>query len=378
MFILLGLYFKARAAYRFTAGTSITVLSPNADYVPEFPAITDDGIFIRKDGSFGPHEFSRWPQYYVKSLCHYGAIPAEPKDIFSPLWESSILFRKFTRDDWTPLKPPPPLTATNGAEIEFAGGALRIELCVELEKALERAIRICMRNDDNEQSGPYALGRSLARMARGAMKKIKFLPDSASSCIFILKDIQRAALELYGIHNYMTVIKTRIENSPNVDYPMENYVGCLTELPLEVDMLHRVGIPVWFVVRDESWLDGIDITWVHAPRPFLPVVDEERWVCVTGQYLQTRRIVDGGHIRDATQLYYDRGLSTMMEKLRKASLFLLSKHSGEESLIETAGVDRQSSDAKRKFLDKGTRYGFLFTNYITYLMTSTSAHRKKD
>ena len=99
----------------------IVITSPNMTWIPEFPKIEEKGIYLQGDGFYGPQEFTRWPQIYTHSLCHYCAIPAKPTQISQRFWDS-ILFRDFTKEDWKPVSPVPSCSDVNWTLVEYTGG----------------------------------------------------------------------------------------------------------------------------------------------------------------------------------------------------------------------------------------------------------------
>ena len=87
----------ARVAQDF-GGLHAIITSPNASDVPQFPHIAGRWIVTRKDGFWGPQEYSRWPQQYHPDVVHHMCIPRPPASadgegpgprIWSPLqpWE---------------------------------------------------------------------------------------------------------------------------------------------------------------------------------------------------------------------------------------------------------------------------------------------------
>ena len=168
--------------------------SPNMSYVPEFPGFEDSGIFLRGDGFYGPQEFSHWPQLYSQSLCHYSAIPSKPTVITDKFW-NSILFRDFSREDWRPVSPQPPITESNWMVVEFAGRYLKKELWEQLKNALEQAIATCLSGHESDTVPVYALARALRNIGQTAIQRLEGAPDSCSQLIFTVRDVQRVALE---------------------------------------------------------------------------------------------------------------------------------------------------------------------------------------
>lgn len=289
----------------------IIISSPNMSYIPEFPEIEEAGIYLRGDGFYGPQEFTRWPQIFTQSLSHYSAIPAKPSDDTAQFYDS-VLFRDFTSKDWEPVVPvSKPISNTGDiwTTIEFAGGFIRRDLWLRLNDALELAINACLSGHELDESKPYALGRALRNLGRSAMKRLENAPDCASQVVFAIRDVQRISLELQGIHEWMTVIRSRL--SSRSAYPTGQYLGCFTSKIAEAEMLYRAGIPVWLIQTrtsiTESMMLGNEINFTLVSS----VLQLDRWKCVNGSYLYSKEIKDGGRIRDCTGLVYDVALSEM-------------------------------------------------------------------
>ena len=70
--------------------------TPNQDVI-WVPGNTRDGVYLRADLRYAPHDPTLWPQLYVPDLCHLGAIPSKPMDPDNPL---SIMWWNPTRGDF--------------------------------------------------------------------------------------------------------------------------------------------------------------------------------------------------------------------------------------------------------------------------------------
>jgi hypothetical protein len=61
----------------------------NAQPDPYFPSMQDTEVKLRADIRYGPDDPTLWPQPWVGSYCHLGAIlrmPNDPNDILSIMW----------------------------------------------------------------------------------------------------------------------------------------------------------------------------------------------------------------------------------------------------------------------------------------------------
>ena len=329
---------------------NIIISTPNMLYIPEFPEIEDVGIYLRGDGFYGPQEFTRWPQIFTQSLSHYCVIPAKPIKITDRFW-NSVLFRNFTKADWTPLS----TSEDRDVEwtiVEYAGGFLNKELRDRLSDAFENAVTTCLSGHEDDNANAYALARALRNLGRSALDRLRNAPDSASQVIFAVRDVQRLGLELHSIYEWMTVIRSRL-STRSVFRPGQ-YLGCFSSKPAEVEMLYRAGVPIWFLRTRTSITDSMQLGKRISDVPISGELELQRWKCVNGSYLHLKEIKDGGRLRDCTGLVYDGALSELMESVKTYLLFALNNRVGGlkagESSLTTTGTTSSDRTAvgKRK------------------------------
>ena len=321
----------------------ILITSPNMDYIPEFPEVDEKGIYLRGDGFYGPQEFTHWPQIYTHSLCHYCAIPAKPTNITQQYW-GSILFRQFTKKDWTPVSPLPPGNSDNWSILEYAGGFLSKILLQRLKTAFEDAVTTCLLDHEQDKAKPYTLARALRNLGRCALKRLHDVPDCASQVIFEVRDIQRIGLELHGIHEWMTAIRSRLTSRSH--FPPGQYLGCFTLKLAEAQMLYHAGIPVWLIQTKSSITAFISIGNQIEDKPVSSELELTPWQCMDGSYLYSKDIKDGGRLRDCTGLVYDAALSDMMEDVKSYLLNALNNRTG--GMDPSAEVHTNNAPQKRK------------------------------
>ena len=214
--------------------------------------------------------------------------------------------------------------------------SLRRDLWQRLHSALEDAISTCLKDNETSENSAYALARALRSLGRASLKRLEEAPDCASQVIFAVRDVQRIALELLGIHEWMSVIRTRLNTRSA--FPPGQYIGCFTSKLAEAEMLFRAGIPVWLIRTTSSITDSMDLGQEVEFVPVSSVMRLDRWLCVNGSYLHTKEIKDGGRIRDCTGLVYDAALSEMMEYVKSFSFFDLNNCTGEMEHQTTSGA----------------------------------------
>ncbi|KAL5528004.1 hypothetical protein ACEPAF_7140 [Sanghuangporus sanghuang] len=52
------------------------VVTPNAEWIPEYPLLGEYGIVKHDDGFWGGHEYTLWPQFYCQNFSHQACIPS--------------------------------------------------------------------------------------------------------------------------------------------------------------------------------------------------------------------------------------------------------------------------------------------------------------
>ena len=76
------------------------------------------------------------------------------------------------------------------------------------------------------------------------LEQLSDLPQLAVYTIFAAEEIQCLLLNLYGIHEWMTVMVPRIENPNFVATVPGDYLGCFTTSASDMVVLYQIGIPI--------------------------------------------------------------------------------------------------------------------------------------
>ncbi|KAI0708128.1 hypothetical protein C8T65DRAFT_576452 [Cerioporus squamosus] len=225
--------------------------TPNQLHVPQF-AIAHNEIITYSDGRWGLHEYSRWPQEYDRAYIHVACIPRKGAH-FAPA--SEIVWRTWQRDDW---------------EADSCGVArlsmLKRSLTYELERAAERAIdgvyaRMRQRVQENE------VVMLLVLCLRQCLDRLRLLPSECSVIISLAAHVQRLVLELAGVEVYLEVVLERITSKRNYRFNVLDVVGAYTSDASSAQLLHRIGIPVWF----QQHLTPLTRFWGVARLTTLPI-----------------------------------------------------------------------------------------------------------
>ena len=206
------------------------VTSPNAMFVPRF-AIAHSEVVTFTDGRWGRHEYSRWPQAYNRDQPHVACIPKANSE-HAP--KSDVLFRTWEQDDWT---------TKNSGVVRM--GQLLPSLLRELERAAEGVIldiNQCCNPDESTQHTQ----RFLTMCLRHCLDRLRVLPADRAVIVALAAHVQRLSLELAGLRVYLQVVAPRMLSSQDYRYQVLDVIGAHTGDPSLAQLLHRVGVPVWF------------------------------------------------------------------------------------------------------------------------------------
>ncbi|OBZ67736.1 hypothetical protein A0H81_12297 [Grifola frondosa] len=210
-------------------GTVIT--SANQTFVPKLPPLANR-INIMRDGRFGLHEFSRWPQSYKPSLMHLALIPRGPL----PEGPSAVMWQPIGETDWT---------QDLGCGV-VGMGFLRPEL---LDELAEEAARILARFDSAGLDYPKHrdAGTSLALIIRHLLDRIRLLPSTWEDTLIIATHIQRLVLEMAGLIKWLNDGVNRYFDPTFTAKVTMDVLGTFTDSPSAAQHFFRIGVPFWLV-----------------------------------------------------------------------------------------------------------------------------------
>ncbi|TDL14303.1 hypothetical protein BD410DRAFT_734293, partial [Rickenella mellea] len=267
------------------------ITSPNMTFIPQFPEIDDQGIYLRADGSWGPQEFSRWPQLDTTEICHHNAIPCQPLSE-TELFASSVLWRTFSREDWIKL---PDIEASM-----FGVGLLRSDLHSLLVQEAELLINGVLKDHRNDPKPMWQVARITAAQIRDGLESLKRLPTIARDTIALVREVQRLVLELHGFSNYIKIIMPRIIDTEFVAASPLHYRGAFTFDGPQAQLLHRVGIPVWLIRPYAAVTLDTVIYQAAETIKWTTIMESGEWILDNGQVLRSR-VVDGSKLRGERQ-----------------------------------------------------------------------------
>jgi hypothetical protein len=190
-------------------------------------------VYLRADLRYGPHDPTLWPQLYVASLCHLGAIPSKPMDPADPL---SIMWWNPTRGDFF---------SSEGGVLDGLGklsGARYTQLQSMRWKMVDRVNQYRMKT-----SSPNPWVFSLERTLVHACTRLGTLSTTFTKVVLGVTEFQRCYLELHGLLDYIEIYHPRMEGMLPAATTVEKCVGTIAVSPRVVQDFFTAGIPVWFV-----------------------------------------------------------------------------------------------------------------------------------
>ena len=201
------------------------------DYVPEYP-VSSSVIQTYRDGLWGKHEYSRWPQDLVKNMWHIACIPSHPEspDLPLVLWES-LLPETHWKEDRT---------------IGFNGIGYIVK---ETQDALTTASNAAIRRFESMYAPGkvHTYGLHLVRILRQVVDRMRYYPVVPGIAIAVAAHIQRVCLELAGLKTYAEVVAKRLESDDDYSRDILPVVGAFVRTGFDGQECVRVGLPTWVV-----------------------------------------------------------------------------------------------------------------------------------
>ncbi|KAH9912987.1 uncharacterized protein BXZ73DRAFT_55771 [Epithele typhae] len=231
---------------------SLVMTSPNQDWIPAHPV---ERAIIRTytDGLWGELEYSRWPQPMIRNMWHIACIPSPlrpPPDSPPVLW-TTLAPSQHWRED--------PSVGVPG--LGFLEHGLRQQL-------REAACFAFTRYQSIVGVPPHRLayGDQLCVVIRQCVERMNRLPSYAPVAVAVGAHIQRVALELMGLHMYLTTVLSRMDSPNDFSLQVLPVLGVIARDAATAQLAHRVGLPTWFLqpltTRIKVW------AVVEATTPF--------------------------------------------------------------------------------------------------------------
>ncbi|KAJ7238315.1 hypothetical protein B0H12DRAFT_1075305 [Mycena haematopus] len=212
------------------------LVTTHADYIPEPPAIAEHDVFLRKDLRYGTDDFVLWPQRFSQRYCHLGVVRTTAA---TPITE--IMWWDPALEDF--------ITVQDGRTITEGFGHLSDARLGALSKALDELILDYKAYiaDAPQNKVPSSLSPLILSL-RAALDRLQVVPCSFDQMVLAIRNMQRTFLEADAMIEYMRVYKPRMEDPlGEASRPQAGMMGAYTGNAREAQLLHRAGIPYWYI-----------------------------------------------------------------------------------------------------------------------------------
>ncbi|EJC97585.1 uncharacterized protein FOMMEDRAFT_149647 [Fomitiporia mediterranea MF3/22] len=236
------------------------IISPNADYVPQFPFIDDGKVVVREDGHFGGQSPHRWPQPFSRKYIHHCFIPF---DLDWHICNTALRKRDdinnikiYDPDDKTDFVPDPQAyDSDSGTPI----GSLRSELIDTLQQAFFAIASKCedvgrTLRDRGQDGEAYLVYKRCARTCTTVLNRLRSLKLSWRAVLSSVRDIQCGIMELHGLNTYLRDIVLRKQITKKQVYRTR---GAFTMDFKIAEKLQELDIPVWFICDARAFLGRV-------------------------------------------------------------------------------------------------------------------------
>lgn len=211
------------------------------------------GILKRKDGFWGPQEYTRWPQLFVPSSVHHACIPfRRAADLtklvecdsymwFSPTESATESVFHFIRDkSWNRAVDPRTGEGLCGFERSFLD-----MVGLELDRI---SLKVHAAGSDKGVLGAKEIYTRCLRNGHSVLDDLRRRRAPYRELMLGLQDVQRSMLELSGLLYYLDQVVGNIYRKiEGRREPRMDIRGAFTTDPQTVKLLYKYGIPVWFI-----------------------------------------------------------------------------------------------------------------------------------
>ena len=257
------------------------ITSPNMNFIPEFPVIDRSGLFIRADGTWGPHDYTRWPQAYSSKNLHHICIPRLPSmGMLSEAQEEDsldhhpILYSDLDEEVWERSGE---YTLSSG-ETLITGQYRRDTIetlvrCFHLHK--QRAISRYSTTEYKDASD-YKLVAILSSLGEKVIERMNAVAEPFYASRTTARELQRIILELIGFSNLVSVVRPRLRNPTFNATDTLPYRGVFCSTAHCLQDFFRIGIPVWYIRHTSSLSPSTKIIHVVDAFPLTSCIVVDR------------------------------------------------------------------------------------------------------
>jgi hypothetical protein len=230
------------------------------------PPMHKTEVILRSDVRYGPDDPTLWPQPWVETFCHLGAIPRKPDDPNDPL---SIMWWDPTNDDFK---------ISGGSLIDGLGqlSGSKMKTLREMISSIEGRIK------DHKEAfpDPNKLLLMLVKAMRDSFARLGSLKTTVTEMRIGVAEFQRYYLEIYGCLDYLEIYKPRMEGASPPAESVTNCMGAFTNIPRIVQDFYAAGLPVWFLRPSKDWDSPVKCNILKTVTP----LDPADVLCISQHY----------------------------------------------------------------------------------------------
>jgi hypothetical protein len=220
------------------------------------PPTQNSEVKLRADMRYGSDDPTLWPQPWVETCCHLGAIPRKPDNPNDPL---SVMWWDPTADDFKLF---------GGSLVDGLGelsGSKLLSL-QKLKSSMEERIEEHKRNF----SKPNKFLLMLVRAMQDSFARLDALKTTFTEMRIGVTEFQRYYLEIYGCLDYLEIYKPRMDGSKPPAESIMNCMGAFTNIPRIVQDFRTAGLPVWFLRPSSVWDSPVKCNILEIVTPLDP------------------------------------------------------------------------------------------------------------
>ncbi|KAL5532866.1 hypothetical protein ACEPAF_4640 [Sanghuangporus sanghuang] len=255
------------------------VVTPNAEWIPEYPLLGEYGIVKHDDGFWGGHEYTLWPQFYCQNFSHHACIPSIRDNHTGRSVERNST-KHWQIHFYDPVQGkdfvtcPDDYDRNNG--ISF--GSFTETVMAELDKAFwivagmtEKVGR--ERGKEQTDGDSKKVYQRCIRTYKLSLQRMESLRMSWREALSAWRDAQRALLELHGLHTFLKEVVPRIDSDIDFSSKILNVRGAFTTQSDTAYHLYRIGIPVWFICGNRQFKGKV--YEIQKPIPWMRFLSPE-------------------------------------------------------------------------------------------------------
>jgi hypothetical protein len=213
-------------------------------------------VKLRADVRYGADDPTLWPQPWVETYCHLGAIPRKPDD---PNDSLSIMWWDPTPDDFKSF----------GGSLFDGLGELSGSKLLSLRQMMSN---LETRIEDHKRAfpDPNKLLLLLVRAMQDSFIRLDSLKTTFTEMRIGVTEFQRYYLEIYGCLDYLEIYKPRMDGGRPAAESVLNCMGAITNIPRIVQDFYTAGLPVWFLRPSTAWDSPVKCNILETVTPLDP------------------------------------------------------------------------------------------------------------